>query len=81
MEITIVNLILCIVILVLGIWAYTKKKGDVSLYIGIAFGLFAITHLLTLLDLAASLTVLLIIVRLIAYLLVVFALYRILAKK
>lgn len=76
-----INFILCIVILVLGIWAYAKKKGDVPLYIGIAFGLFAVSHLMNLLGLAAGLTVLLIVIRLIAYLLVVFALYRILAKK
>jgi uncharacterized membrane protein (UPF0136 family) len=81
MEITIVNLVLCIVILVLGILAYAKKKDDVPLYIGIAFGLFAVTHLLTLLGLAASLTVSLIIIRIVAYLLVIFALYRLLAKK
>jgi uncharacterized membrane protein (UPF0136 family) len=80
-SIAIVNLILSIVILVLGIWAYTKKKGVVPLYIGIAFGLFAISHLLTLLGLAASLTVFLIIIRLAAYLLVVFAVYQILTKK
>jgi hypothetical protein len=80
-SIAIVNLILSIVIIVLGIWAYTKKKGVVPLYIGIAFGLFAISHLLTLLGLAASLTVFLIIIRLAAYLLVVFAVYQILTKK
>lgn len=81
MAITIVNLVLCIVILALGIWAYSKKKGEVPLYIGIAFGLFAISHLLTLLGLAAGLDILLIIVRLIAYLLVIFTLYRILVKQ
>ncbi len=80
-PVTAINLVLCIIILALGIWAYVKKKSDVALYIGIAFGLFGISHLLTLLGLAAGLTVFLIIVRLIAYLLVVFALYRILAKK
>jgi len=79
--ITLINLILGIVIFGLGIWAYSKKKGDVPLYIGIAFLLFAITHLITLLGLAAVLTVLLIIIRIIAYLLVIFALYRIVTKK
>jgi len=81
-PITTVNLVLCIIILALGIWAYVrKKKYDVPLYIGIAFGLFAVSHLITLLGLAAGLTAFLIIIRLLAYLLVVFALYRILAKK
>jgi len=76
-----VNFVLCIVIFALGIWAYVKKKGDAALYIGIAFGLFAISHLMTLLGLAAGLTIFLIVIRLIAYLLVVFALCRKLAKK
>ena len=80
-PVTTINFVLCIVILVLGIWAYAKKKDDVPLYIGIAFGLFAISHLMTLLGLAAGLTALLIVIRLIAYLLVVVALCRILAKK
>ena len=75
------NFVLCIVILALGIWAYAKKKGDVPLYIGIAFGLFAVSHLMTILGLAGSLTIFLIILRVVAYLLVVVALCRILAKK
>jgi len=80
-PVTTTNFVLCIIILALGIWAYVKKKNDVPLYIGIAFGLFAVSHLMTLLGLAAGVTVFLIAIRLIAYLLVVFALYRILAKK
>jgi len=76
-----INFVLCVIILALGIWAYVKKKGDAALYIAIAFGLFAVSHLMTLLGLAAGLTVFLIIIRLIAYLLVVFALCRKLAKK
>jgi hypothetical protein len=80
-PIVVVNLILCVVILALGIWGYAKKKGDIPLYIGIAFGLFAISHLLTLLGLASILAVLLIIIRIVAYLLVIFALYRLLFKK
>ena len=76
-----VNLLLCIIILILGIWGYSKKKQDVPLYIAIAFGLFGISHIITLLGLAASLTVFLIVIRLIAYLLVIFALYRVLAKR
>jgi uncharacterized membrane protein (UPF0136 family) len=80
-PITTINFVLCVVILALGIWAYAKKKGDAALYIGIAFGLFAVSHLMTLLGLAAGLTVFLIVIRLTAYLLVVFALCRKLAKK
>ena len=78
--ITLVNLILGLIIFCMGIWAYGKKKNFVPLYIAIAFLLFAITHLITLLGLAASLTVVLIIIRIIAYVIVIGALYRILAK-
>jgi uncharacterized membrane protein (UPF0136 family) len=81
MAITIINLVLTTVILILGIWAYVKRKSDVALYIGIAFGLFAVSHALTLAGLAASLDAFLITIRVVAYLLVIFALCRILMKK
>lgn len=81
MAITVINLVLTIVILILGIWAYVKRKSEVALYIGIAFGLFAVSHALTLAGLAASLDAFLITIRVVAYLLVVFALCRILMKK
>ena len=77
----VVNFILCLVILGLGIWAYAKKKYDVPLYIGIAFGLFAISHLLKVLDMAAGLEPFLIAVRIVAYLLVIYALTRVAVKK
>lgn len=76
-----VNLLLCIIILILGIWGYSRKKEGVLLYIAIAFGLFGISHIITLLGLADNLTVFLIVIRLIAYLLVIFALWRVLAKR
>jgi hypothetical protein len=78
--ITTVNLILCVIILVFGIWLYVRKKYEVPLYIGLAFGLFGFSHLLTLLRLAAGVVSLLIVVRIVAYLLVIFALYRIMVK-
>jgi hypothetical protein len=81
MVATSVNLVLCIVILALGIWAFIKKKYDVPLYIGIAFGLFGISHTLTLMGLAASLDAFVIAIRVIGYLLVIVALCRILMKK
>jgi uncharacterized membrane protein (UPF0136 family) len=81
MVVTSINLVLCIVILALGIWAFIKKKWDVPLYIGIAFGLFGISHTLTLMGLAAGLDAFVIVIRVIAYLLVIVALCRILMKK
>lgn len=54
---------------------------DVALYIGIAFGLYAISHALTLAGLATSLQTFIIIIRITGYLLVIVAPVRILLKK
>jgi hypothetical protein len=80
-TITLVNLILSAIILIMGIWAYYTGKVRSTLYVGIAFGLFAISHLLTILGLAASLSVLILILRLIGYLLVIYAIYIVIAKE
>jgi predicted membrane channel-forming protein YqfA (hemolysin III family) len=73
-PITVVNFVLSIIIFVLGIALYGRKKNVMTLYIGIAFGLFAISHLATLFDLASTLTVPLIVDRAIAYIVVILAL-------
>ena len=79
-PVVIVNLILCIVILSLGIYEYARTRSRVELYVGTAFGLFGLSHLLTLLGMAAALPVFLIVIRLLAYLLVIYALYIAIAK-
>jgi hypothetical protein len=76
-PITTINLILCIIILVFGIIGYRRSGKAFPLYIGIAFGLFGLSHLLTILGFKDSLSALLIAVRTAAYLLVAFALYRV----
>ncbi len=81
LSVTIVNLILCVVILILGIWGYSAKKNAIPLFIGIAFGLFGLTHLLALLGLEAGLSVFFIVVRLVAYLLVIIALFKLIVGK
>ncbi|MBN1376077.1 MAG: hypothetical protein JXA01_07980 [Dehalococcoidia bacterium] len=80
-AITLVNLILSSIILIMGIWAYMVDKIRSILYVGMAFGLFALSHLCTILGLEQSLEVPLIIVRLLAYLLVIYAIYIVIAKK
>lgn len=79
-PITGVNLVLSVIILVLGYIGYKKSENTVSLYVGIAFGLFGLSHLLTLLGLAQSLVIILIAIRTLAYLIVIFAVYKIAAK-
>jgi uncharacterized membrane protein (UPF0136 family) len=80
-TITFINLVLCIVILVFGIIGWQRSKNLVPLYIAIAFGLFGLSHLATLLILNTSLNVLLIIIRLAAYLLVTYTVYLMAFRK
>ena len=77
----VINLPLCIIILIFGIIAWQRSKNLVPLYVGIAFGLFGISHLATLLSLKTTLDTLLIIIRLLAYLLVTYAVYLMAFKK
>ena len=80
-PIYIVNLTLCIIILLLGVFGYRKNGNPVPLYVGIAFGLFGVSHLATILGLKYALEVFLIVIRTVTYLLVIFALYTILNRR
>ena len=75
-TITAINFVMCVVILILGVMAYGKKKVAMPLLVGIAFGLFAVSHLATLLGFGEAWGSFLIVVRTIAYLLVIYALFR-----
>jgi len=72
---TILNLIFTVIILVLGIWVFRKKEIVLALYVAIAFGLFAISHLAILLG-AASTETSIIVIRALGYLVVIYALIR-----
>jgi hypothetical protein len=80
-TITFINLVLCIVILVFGIMGWQRSKNVVPLYIAIAFGLFGLSHLANLLGLNASISALLIVIRLLAYLLVTYTVYLMAFRK
>ena len=71
-----INLALCIIIVVLGYLLYKKSGEKLPLYVGIAFGLFGVSHAATLAGLKVPLTLPLIIIRTFAYLLVIYALYQ-----
>ena len=73
---TVVNLVLCVVIVIFGLMAWRRSKKAFPLYIGIAFGLFGISHLAMILCQAAQLEITLIIIRTAAYLIVVYTLYK-----
>ncbi|OGP54218.1 MAG: hypothetical protein A2Y65_05990 [Deltaproteobacteria bacterium RBG_13_52_11] len=76
-EIYVVNLVLSAVILIFGLIGWRRSGKVFPLYIGIAFGLFGLSHLAMLLGLAASLEVALIVIRTVAYLIVVYAVYKV----
>jgi len=76
-PITIVNLVLCVIILAFGLVGWRRSGKMFALYVGIAFGLFGLSHLATILGLKDLLEIALVIVRTIAYVLVAFALYQV----
>ena len=75
-PVVVVNLILSAAILVIGLLGWQRSGSTIPLEIGIAFGLFGFSHLMTLLGLAGSLTLVLVIVRILAYLIVLYSVYQ-----
>jgi hypothetical protein len=80
-TITLVNLILCVIIVVLGCVGFKRTKDKWPLYIAITFGLFGLSHLLTLLGFKDTLEVFLICIRTVAYLLVIYTVYLVVFRK
>jgi putative Ca2+/H+ antiporter (TMEM165/GDT1 family) len=74
-PITFINLVLCIIIVILGSLCYCRSRDRLPLFIGAAFGLFGVSHAATLAGLKVPLTVPLVVIRTLAYLLVVVALW------
>ena len=79
-PVVVLNLLLCIIIFVMGCAVYWKKSDIRPLLIGIAFGLFGISHLCTLLGLAFLPDIAFALLRLAGYILVAIALYLYLKK-
>jgi hypothetical protein len=76
-----INLILCIIIVLVAIWAYMKKKTKLPLYIGSAFGLFGISHFARVIEADSGIIDGLVILRVIGYVLVVFGLLTLVVDK
>ena len=69
--ITAINIILCIVIFLLGVTSKSKKNKNSIILIAWAFGIFAISHIFTILELRQRFEFFLVVIRFIAYLLIV----------
>jgi len=72
---TLLNFIFAVIIVILGLWVFRVKKLIIALYIALAFGLFAVSHLAILLGTPSS-NISIIIIRSLAYLVVIYALAR-----
>lgn len=72
---TLLNFIFALIIVILGYWVYRAKKLVIAIYIGLAFGLFAISHLAVLLGTPSS-DISIIVIRSLGYLVVIYALVR-----
>lgn len=78
--ITVLNFVLNLAIIVVGLMAYMKTKGATQLYIALAFVLFSITHLLTLLDMATAMSTVIFVLRAMGYVTIIYALYKTMGK-
>lgn len=72
---TLLNFVFTVIILILGVWVYKAKKIVLAIFVAIGFGLFAISHLAILLG-ASSSEISIIVIRTLAYLVVIYALVR-----
>lgn len=71
-----VNLILCLAIFLLAVGSYRKKKNRIVFLIGIAFGIFSISHILALWGLGGAAINLMVVIRVIAYVIIAYALWK-----
>ena len=79
-ETVIMNVVLTLVISIMGVWTYMKKKSMLSLYVGVAFVFFLVSHILTLLG-YGNVGMVILPLRGIGYLVIVYGLYVRLRRK
>lgn len=75
-SIAVLSLFLCFVIVLLAYVNFRKNKNKAAINIGIAFGLFGVIHLMSILQLGTNYAAFLIAARILAYLLVILSLYK-----
>lgn len=74
---TLINLAMCVFIVIAGYVSYSKYKNPFIPYLLASFGLFGISHYFTYAGLAEEYESSLIVIRLVAYLLIILALLSI----
>ena len=74
--VTLANLLLCLAIVALGLLGYRRSKHNLPLVLALVFGLFAVTHLMVLLGLFEDLSMVIFVIRVAAYSLIIYLLYK-----
>ena len=74
--VTVVNLLLCLAIVLMGAFGYMKSKHKTPLRLAVVFGLFAVSHVLVLFDGSDEMGMFVFSIRVAAYALVIYLLYR-----
>jgi len=74
-PVIIVNFLLCLVILVMGFVIYRRKENFSACMIGIAFGMFGLSHFTQLVGITSIPDVTFILIRVCGYVLVIAALW------
>jgi len=70
------NLVLCLSIVVLGLVGYRRSRHSLPLMMALVFSLFGTSHLLILMRLFDDLDLLIVGIRVLAYALIIYLLYR-----
>jgi hypothetical protein len=76
-PVTTFNLVLSAGIFILSIIGWARVRNALALFIGVAFGLFALAHLADIMSWGQSLEALLIILRAVGYIFVIIAVYKV----
>ena len=75
-----VNMVLCILILIVGCMGYARTKTKAPFNIGVAFGLFAVSHVIAVFGVQGSFAATVMLIRVFAYLIVLFSLWEMRSK-
>lgn len=70
---TLINLVFCITIVILGYLVHKKRKDTLIVYVMASFGLFGLSHYFNYTDIAQSYESFLLVVRSVAYGLIIIA--------
>lgn len=75
-AVTTLNLILSLTVLIVGCLASLKTKRKSPFFIGVAYGLFSISHLIRLIGLETNFDTTVMLIRIFGYLIVVAAVFK-----